>query len=113
MHTDKHLVDAINSSLHQQFRVLDGRPIYRLVWSDDQLEVRKGKFSDFYGKIFIREVVAVRQIKKYWYMEEPGWVLEKLTFIKGNQALKDITEELVESGNGSYEPIPRKLTRML
>lgn len=105
MYTDKHLIDTINSSLHQQFRVLDGRPIYRLVWSDDQYEVRKGKFSDYYGKIFIREVTAVRRIKKYWYMEEPCWVLEKLTFIASRAALKEICEELVESGNGSYETI--------
>lgn len=104
-YTDKHLVEAINKSLLEQFRVLDGRPIYRLVWSDDQYEVRKGKFSDFYGHIFLREVTAIRNIKKYWYIQEPCWIMEKLIFIEGHAALKDIVSELVEAGNGVYESV--------
>lgn len=104
--TDQHTIDAINRRLFEDFRVLDGRPIYRVVWSPDQLEMRKGKFSDWYGDhIFIREYTAVKEVKKYWYMPEPAWVLEKLVFIHGNQALKDVSEELVNARNGTYEPI--------
>lgn len=105
MNSDKTIVDNINASLLDRFRVLDGRPMYRIVWSDHQLEMRKGKFTDWYGHIFIREVTAVRQIKKYWYLPIQCWVLEKLVFIKGNAALKDLTAELVEAKNGTYETV--------
>lgn len=105
MYTDPTSIDTINKRLAEQYRVLDGRPIYRIVWSADQLEMRRGKFSDFYGKIFIRERVEVREIKKYWYMTPPRWVLEKLVFTRNHTALKEMCEELVRSQNGTYEPI--------
>lgn len=99
------LVDSINETLKREFRVLDGRPIFRVVWSDDQLEVRKGKFSDWYGSILVREYTAVRQVKKYWYITPPTWVIEKLVFIANQTVLKEQVEELVECTNGSYEPV--------
>jgi len=106
MITDKILIESINETLLQNFRVLDGRPIYRLVWSDSQLEKRVGDFTDWYGHILIRqEHKALREVKKYWYFEKPCWVLEKLVFVNGVQALKEITLELVEARNGSYEPV--------
>lgn len=105
MITDRTIIDAINKKLYEQYRVLDGRPIYRLVWSPDELEVRKGMFSEFYGHIFIRQYTAVKQIKKYWNYQTPRWVFEKLVFIAGNQALKEMETELVECRNGTYEPI--------
>lgn len=106
MHTDKVVVDSINRSLSERFRVLDGRPIYRLVWGPEQEETRCGTFTDWYGSILIRqEYKAVRRVKKYWYLEGAYWILEKLVFVQGQQALKEIVEELVEARNGSYEPI--------
>lgn len=104
--TDRILIDAINESLHRDYRVLDGRPIYRLAWSDDLLEKRVGNFTDWYGHIMIRqEHKAMREVKKYWYLKKQCWVLEKLVFIRGNEALKEISLELVEARNGSYEPL--------
>lgn len=104
--TDKTVIESINRKLHRDFRVLDGRPIYRLVWSADQFEVRVGTFTDWYGHILIREEhKATRTVNKYWFFPKPCWVLEKLIFIRGNQALKEISEELVESKNGIYEAI--------
>ena len=106
MQSDHILVDSINKRLNDEYRVLDGRPIYRIVWSDEQLEMRKGTFTDWYGHILIRqEHNIVRQVKKYWYYEKPCWVLEKLVWIHQNQALKEQIEELVESRNGTYEPV--------
>jgi hypothetical protein len=106
MITNKETIEAINRELHRDYRVLDGRPIYRIVWSADLLEKRRGTYTDWYGHILIRqEYQAVREVKKYWYINPPCWVLEKLVFVKGNQALKDITSELVEAHNGSYEPV--------
>jgi hypothetical protein len=105
MVSDQITIDAINEMLHREYRVLDGRPIYRLAWSADQLELRKGKYSEFYGHIFIRERVEIKWIKKYWYLKGACWVLEKLTFIQGQTALKEMQDELVQCGNGTYEPI--------
>lgn len=106
MQSDHVIVEAINKKLYEEYRILDGRPIYRIVWSDDQLEMRKGTFTDWYGHILIRqEHNIVRQVKKYWYFEKPCWVLEKLVWIHQEAALKEQVEELVESRNGSYEPV--------
>ncbi len=81
MITDKVVIDSINKTLHENYRVLDGRPIYRLVWSDNQLEKRfSDKWCDYYGHILIRsEYKAVRTIKKYWH--------------------------ITQAHNGSYEPV--------
>jgi hypothetical protein len=103
--TDLEVISGINSRLHEMYRVLDGRPIYRIVFSADQLEKRRGIFRDFAGDILLREVEEVREIRKYWYIQPPCWVLEKLIFVKGNQALKEITEEIVGAENGTYEPL--------
>jgi hypothetical protein len=105
MITDTLLIDALNKEMHDRYRVLDGRPIYRLVWSDDQLEIRRGLTRDYYGHIFIREYFSVGPRKKYWYFKNPCWILEKLTFIQGQQALKEVIAELVEANNGTYEPV--------
>jgi hypothetical protein len=105
MITDALLIEQVNKDLHRLYRVLDGRAMYRVVWSEDQLEVRRGLMREYYGHIFIREYFSVGPRKKYWYFQNPCWVLEKLTFIKGQAALKEVVQELVECANGSYEPI--------
>lgn len=106
MITDKTIIDGINQRLYDSYRVIDGRPIYRIVWSDDQLELRLGTFTDWYGHILIRqEHKALREIKKYWYLKRPCWLLEKLVFMPSEYHLKDILEELVQARNGTYEPV--------
>jgi hypothetical protein len=90
----------INEMLTRDFgSTPDGRPLFRLVWSDDQFEHRRGTFSDFYGLIFIRTVTEVRQVKKYPLFPHE-WVLEKWfgPEIAANQ-------ELPDSFQGSYEPV--------
>ena len=86
---------------------LDRRPMYRIVWSEDQFEKRfSDKWTDWYGHIMIRqEYNAVRTIKKYWYVKKPCWVLEKLVFMQGQWHLKELMKELVEAHNGTYEPV--------
>lgn len=106
--SDLATIDTINRRLNDEYRVIDGRPIYRIVWSDDQLEMRKGTYSDWYGHIFIREVKNItRLVKKYWYFDKPSWVLEKLSFYASNAQMKEVLDELVEARNGSYEPVYR------
>jgi hypothetical protein len=106
MVTDKVVVESINRKLAEEYRVLDGRPIYRLVWSDDLVEKRVGTFTDWYGHIMIRqEHRALREVKKYWYLNPPCYVFEKLVFMPREKDMQEIIEELVEARNGSYEPI--------
>lgn len=104
--TDLLVIEAINASLKHEYRVLDGRPIYRIVWSDDQLEKRLGTFCDYYGSILIREEhKCLREVKKYWYLQKPCWVLEKLVFLPREREMYDLIEELVEGRNGTYETV--------
>jgi len=105
------LIDYFNQKLLDRGRTLDGRPIWRISWAPDQREKRLGKFSDFYGSIFLRERTEVRDVPKYWYMGA-RWVLERLSFIPPGSSLH---RELVSQGssldpwapvvNGTYEPI--------
>lgn len=107
MITDKNTIESVNRKLLENYQILDGRPIYRVVWSWDQLEKRfSDKWTDWYGQILIRsEHKGVREIRKYWYMKTPCWVLEKLIFMRGQWHLKELMKELVEAQNGTYEPI--------
>lgn len=90
------MVQDINARLVKVYgRDFAGRPLYHLVFSDTQLEKRAGVFADYYGHIFVREFVGVREVPKYRSYIQGCWVLEKL--IHGN-----IPELLV---NFSYEPI--------
>jgi len=100
------VIAAINDSLKHQYRVLDGRAMYRIVWSDDQLEKRMGTYCDYYGSILIREEhKCLREIKKYWYLTTPCWVLEKLVFLPHEREMYDLIKELVEARNGTYETV--------
>ena len=107
MITDKIIIDSINRRLFEEYRILDGRPIYRIIWSEEQLEKRfSDKWTDWYGHVLIRsEYKAVRTIKKYWYLNPPCWVLEKLIFLPSSWQVKELIKELVEGHNGTYEPV--------
>jgi hypothetical protein len=106
MQTDTLVVAAINDSLKHEYRVLDGRPMYRIVWSDDELEKRIGTYCDYYGSILIREEhKCLREIKKYWYFTKPCWVLEKLVFLPHEREMYDLIKELVQARNGTYETV--------
>lgn len=106
--TDHVMVDAINRRLAEEYRVLDGRAIYRIVWSDEQFEVRRGTFTDWYGHIMIRQEHNItREVKKYWYFDKPSWVLEKLVYFHNRKEMEEVAKELVQSRNGSYETVYR------
>ena len=56
---------------------LDGtKAKYRVVWSTGLTEKRHGTFNDYYGHIFVRSVVATREVPKYPY-DKDRWVLER------------------------------------
>jgi len=66
----------VDRFLRSQGLSLDGKPLYRLTWSDAAFEWRKGQFREFYGNLFLREVVGARLVPKYPYIKE-RWILEK------------------------------------
>jgi len=108
---DSLYIKYLNEKLEERGKSLDGRQIWRLVWSTSQREKRRGKFSDFYGNIFLREVEQVREVPKYW--NNPNrWVLERLCYLPPNASIH--REVLSQTGeldifspvtNGTYEPI--------
>lgn len=76
----------------------DGKsPLFRLVWSDDQYELRKGIYNIFYGDIFVRQESGTLKVPKYSHIKERYiielWYPPELAY----------TPELPESINGSYE----------
>ena len=96
----------INKKLASLGHHLDGRPLYRLVWSNDQIELRHGmyqnvvEFVDNEGRkkdLYLGEQEQTKRTLKY--PNNPDrWVLEKLYHFPPNP-------ELPESGQGDYEPL--------
>ena len=78
---------------------LTTKPLFRLVWSDDQYELRKGTFGRFVQGIKVSEESRVESAPKYSWIKD-RWILEQ--WFPPNVAY---TEELPDSVNGSYEPI--------
>jgi len=75
---------------------LDGRPRYRVLWSTNKTEKRVGEFNEFYGPIFLRTVVGIKECLRYPY-DQDRWVIEKLIYVNN--------PELVSEKAGSYEPV--------
>lgn len=74
-------------------------PIFRVVWSDDQFENRKGTFEEYYKGIYLRTVIATEKRRKYSYISG-RWIFEKWI-----PPERSYTEELPDTINGSYECI--------
>jgi len=93
-------IETINSRLERYGRYLDGRPLWRIIFSEDEMEKRFGTFTDITPEgLFIREVTEVREIPKYrQYINPPSFILERLMEVPSvNQ--QEITVKT------SYEPI--------
>jgi hypothetical protein len=92
---------VINDWLKLQGNVpLTDKPIFRLVWSTDQTELRIGTFGifDHLGRL-ISSKKRIERVKKYSWLID-CWVLEQ--WFPPEAVLN---EELPESCFGSYEPI--------
>lgn len=93
----KYEIDELNRRLKTLYGCeLDGRPKFRIVWSEDQYEYRKGIFENWYGSIFLSREECVKEVRKYSYIKD-RWILEKLILASN--------PELPNSRNGSYEPV--------
>jgi hypothetical protein len=74
-------------------------PMFRLVWSDDQYEIRTGVFAKFIAGIKVSEEKRTQNVLKYNWIKE-RWIVEQ--WFPPEVCM---LEELPESVRGSYEPI--------
>lgn len=92
-------VGRINRLLEDKYGTLNDRPNYRIVWSDDQYELRYGTYEDYLPEgMYLRTVTETRNVQKYIHYIRERWVLERLTVIN----------EIVDGGpvdKLSYEPL--------
>ena len=58
--------------------VATGLPRFRIVWSDNEMEVRKGPFNIYSGNLFLRTEPGPKKMHKYTYIHQK-YVLEMLT----------------------------------
>jgi hypothetical protein len=93
-------IKAINKMLEKNHgKAFNNKPWYRLAWSDSMTEKRVGAFNDFYGEIFVRQFVGLREVRKYDGPDfRERWILEKLVFIDNPEVWDSLN-------SGSYEPI--------
>jgi hypothetical protein len=92
-------IKQINLRLKNQYGVApNGNPRFRVVWSDSQTEKRFGRYAEFYGKIFVREVVGLHETKKYPYIKE-RWILEQW-----NPPEITYDAQIPETAEGAYDP---------
>ncbi len=91
-------VDEINKLLDGNYGRFDGiNPRWRVVWSEDQLEKRWGKWEDKTKEgIFLRYVEEVREVKKYTQYCFEKYILETL------RPVHDDPDLIVKV---SYEPV--------
>jgi hypothetical protein len=93
-------IKAINKMLEKHHgKAFNNKPWYRIAWSESMTEKRIGAFNDFYGEIFLRQFVGLREVRKYDGPDfRERWILEKLVFIDNPEVWDSLN-------SGSYEPI--------
>lgn len=106
---DNAVVNRINRSIAKQYgHDWLRRPIFRIVWSDKQIEVRLGAHEIFYGSIYLRTDYGVHTVPKYTWIKE-RWILERL--FPNNAAVTGIEADhtyeplyVFQDKNGNYLP---------
>ena len=98
--------DILEASINKQLIDLFGidtestQAIWRIVWSDDQFEWRKGVYDDITpAGIYLRTVEEVRHVPKYRQWIQQKYVLERLV------AVPEMNREELPASKTSYEPI--------
>lgn len=91
-------IESINKQLIDLFGVdtATGKPLFRVVWSDDQFEMRKTDRSDAGIQLL---TPVVRLLPKYKQWIESRWVLERLVIVP------EMNIEELAGLKLSYEPI--------
>jgi hypothetical protein len=99
---DDLLAERINKQLIDFFGIdTDStNAIWRIVWSDEQFEWRKGVYDDITpAGIYLRTVEEVRHVPKYRQWIHQKYVLERLV------AVPEMNREELPASKTSYEPI--------
>lgn len=93
-------IEQLNSKIGGEYRSIEGRALFRIVWSENIYENRHGTFREFtQSGIFIREVTEVRKVRKYSYIHN-RWIFE--AWAPGNLVANPETPDAV---NGDYVPV--------
>ena len=75
--TKNAIVDDINKQLKDNYGLNNkGNANFRVVFSDDQRESRRGIYQEYAGKIFLREFIGVKEVPKYSWIKGK-WILER------------------------------------
>jgi hypothetical protein len=75
----------------------DGRPNFRIVWSEDEYDTVFGTYDIFEKGIYLRTETGFKKIHKYWYMRDQ-YIVERLMGVP----VVNTKDLLVKA---SYEPI--------
>lgn len=92
-------IERINDWLRKEYGIetTSSRPMYRVVWANDQLEKRLMKYTDSGLQLITPEI---REVPKYKQFKDM-YVLERLSYIDSvDPTIKEMTVQEV-----SYEPI--------
>src|SRR5215203_3853126 len=95
-------IESINRQLIDSFGIdtISGKPIWRVIFSEDELEKRHGTYDDYSpGGIYLRTVTEVRLVPKYRQYIQQKYILERLVMIPEIN-LADLPAEKL-----SYEPL--------
>lgn len=91
---------VINDWLKLQGQVpLKTDPIFRLVWTTEQFEVRRGSVDIYHANIKVATKEVIEKLPKYSWMPD-RWLLEMW-----QPADLVYTPEIPDTANGSYEPV--------
>lgn len=103
-------IETLNKRLIEYYSYFEAElPNYRLVFSDDQYEVRLGDYTDYSEEgIFLREVTEFRNVKKYPFIKHK-WILEKCLPSNSNALVTKVSYESIwtfgKMGDPYGEPI--------
>lgn len=114
-------IEQLNAKIGYEYRSLDNRALFRLIWSESAFENRYGTFREFTESgIFIREVTETRRVRKYNYIHN-RWIFE--AWAPGNLTANRETPDayngdyvpvyVFENKNGEYLPPNEKVVRFL
>jgi len=92
-------IETLNQRLEENYgRFEDGRPTWRIVWSDDQREMRFGTYQKFSSEgVWLCDETGLKEVSKYEYLPHV-YILERLIPVP----IQNMTELTV---NTSYEPV--------
>lgn len=73
-------VRLINEKLEKLYgkHTIKNQANFRLVYCGEQFERRQGTFSVYSGDVFLREETGIREVKKYEYIDDDIWIIERL-----------------------------------